>query len=416
MSVGEFTKKIYHPNYVKIGLAGLILRGTVADFFHILFGQVQIIDSVIDIVAIALFIVGLFEVFKVHGSFIIKSFLIFLLIWLFSYYNYPNNRQYIAEEYLQFFVYSLPFMWFGFYLIKSEQFIDLIVPIAKAKLFLALIVQIAILLKLSPDIFQGDYQTASYSLIFGLTVLYYKSTKDKRISDILLSVVGTVVLFLVGSRSIFISVLFYWGIYFIISFKKSRRLFIYVLLALFLGWFGLDFIINRLSVASEASGFSTHLSDALTDNAVFEDEARTLLYAGFVSFIIDSPFGYGVMADRYLSYSSGLFHKPIYPHNIFLELGIDFGYILGLAIIIYLLYIIIRGLYKQTTIMQMTVLILLSSSFIKLLFASTFWGDQLFFLLLGCLLATPRKSTNISIVKNNLKYEKNRDPNLSQKQ
>jgi len=372
---------------VVIGLAGLLLRGTVTDFAHILIGQNQIVETMIDIIAIAMFVVGLFEVIRNFGRVVFFSLIIFAIIWGYSYLFFPENREYISKEYIQFFIYSLPFLWFGYYLIKSNQFIDLIIPIAKIKLILALIVQIAILLKLAPDLFEGDYQTAAYSLIFGLTAIYYKSVRDKKLFDIVLAIVGTVVLLLVGSRSILVSIFFFWLVFFLITVRQKKSSLIIIIVVLLLVWVGMDAFISGLSSASAQVGYSNHISDALSDSALFVDENRTALYAGFFSLIMQSPFGYGVMGDRYLSYSTGLFFKPIYPHNIFLEIGVDFGYVVGTLLIVLLLVYIIKSFVKQSVRLQMTMLVLLSSTFIKLIFASTFWGDQLFFLLIGCLLA-----------------------------
>ena len=63
-----------------------------------------------------------------------------------------------------------------------------------------------------------------------------------------------------------------------------------------------------------------------------EDENRTLLYASFWEAAQDRTFGYGVMGDRYISYHDGFFFKPIYPHNIYLELIVDFGVIIVLSL------------------------------------------------------------------------------------
>lgn len=388
----EETKQIILPQkrqtkLVMIGFAGLLLRGTVTDFSRVLFGENPTIESIIDIIAVSMFIIGLYEILRSCSKVVIGSLFVFSLIWLFSYYFYPENKPYIIAEYQQFFIYTLPFLWMGYYLVKSNALIDLVVPIAKIKLILALLVQILILLHFSPDIFGGDHQTTSYSLIFGLTVLYYKYTKERRIDDIILCVLGTLVLLLVGSRSIFISVIFYWVVYYFLTVKHTRNVVVFLLLALFLLLVGLDPFINSLSRIAESVGYSTHLSESLSEKTMFEDDNRMLLYTSFFSFVKESPFGYGVMGDRYLSYSSRLFYKPIYPHNIILEICIDFGYVIGLIIIVFLLVYILKGMIRRDHRTQMTLLILLSSSFIKLLFASTFWWDQLFFMLLGCLLA-----------------------------
>ena len=147
-------------------------------------------------------------------------------------------------------------------------------------------------------------------------------------------------------------------------------------------------MIQQMLAISGSLGFSTHLSEAVSSGAVFNDENRELLYAGFVSMIWQKPWGYGIMGDRYISYEYGLFYKPIYPHNIYLEVIINFGYVIGIIICALFTFFLFRAILignnKQYKVM---ILVLASTSFVKLLFSSSYWIDQMFFMLLGAMIA-----------------------------
>ena len=170
--------------------------------------------------------------------------------------------------------------------------------------------------------------------------------------------------------------------------SNKQKIIIILSLVVVLLFFNFQQIIAPIASVAESFGFSTHLTDALAQGSVFEDENRELLYAGFWTLIWQEPLGYGIMGDRFISYDTGIFWKPIYPHNIFLELMVNFGYVIGIVLSVTLVYYIFKYVFfSKNTKYTMTLLVLTTTSIIKLLFASSFWIDQMFFMLLGALIA-----------------------------
>lgn len=375
-------------NQTKItcALYGLLLRGTVVDLLKLL--SLSSLEPVVNTIAIGLFLLGLIELLKREIKFICISIIFFAVLWYSTICIHPHNVVYIKDGIVQFFIYSLPFMWLGYYFIKEGVFLDTFLPVARFKLILALFVQINILLVPSKDIFNGDYQTAAYSIIVGLVSVYYLALQEKKCSDIALSIIGTIVLLLCGSRGIFVAVVFFWTVYFVLQIQSRTKIILITSLALIFPLFSVQQLFSPIASIAESLGFSTHLTDALQSGAIFEDEQRKILYTGFLALIWDKPWGYGVMGDRYISYVTGLFWKPIYPHNIFLELMVDFGYFIGIALGIFLIYYLLKYIFFGKSLKySMTLLVLACTSLIKLLFASSFWIDQMFFMLLGTLIA-----------------------------
>lgn len=378
--------KSVNKNIIKYALYGLLLRGNFADLLK--FFSLDSLEPLVDVICIFLFILGTFELLKIEFKFISGSTLFFVTLWTASTILHPSNTIYVKENLLQFFVYCLPFMWLGYYFIRHSIYLDLLLPIGRIKLVLALIVQYLILFFPSRDMFNGDYQTAAYSIIVGLVCTYYLALRDKKDIDKFLSVLGTLTLLIVGSRGIFVSVIFFWLIYFLSQAKKKTKIILIVSTALLFSCFSMQQIFSPIAAISQSFGFSTHLTDAISNGEVFEDGNRELLYVGFWMLIFRYPFGYGIMGDRYISYSTGLFWKPIYPHNIFLELMVDFGFIIGAILGLVLVYYIFKVLlFCKNPKYTMTILVLTCASFIKLLFASSFWIDQMYFMLVGALIA-----------------------------
>lgn len=376
----------HNTNRIKYALYGLFLRGTIVDLFKVF--SMDSMEPIVDVFAIGLFLLGLTELLKQETKFVGYSTILFGLLWGISTYLHPANTVYVKENLAQFFVYCLPFMWLGYYFVKHSIFLDVLLPVAKVKLVLALVVQTIILINPSRDIFGGDYQTAAYSIIVGLISTYYLALRNKKKIDVFLSILGTLILLLCGSRGIFVSLIFFWAIYFISQTGNKQKIAIILSIAIASLFFSFKEIIAPIASVAESFGFSTHLTDALAQGAVFEDESRELLYAGFWTLIWQEPLGYGIMGDRYISYFTGIFWKPIYPHNIFLELMVDFGYVIGIVLSLFLVYFISKNvLFSKNRKYRMTLLVLTSTSLIKLLFASSFWIDQMFFMLVGALVA-----------------------------
>ncbi len=376
----------HNNNKIKYALYGLFLRGTVVDLFKVF--SMDSMESIVDILAIGLFLLGVIDLLKKEFKFVVYSTVILGLLWGISTFLHPANIVYVKENLAQFFIYCLPFMWLGYYFIKHSVFLDVLLPIAKVKLILALVVQTIILIAPSRDIFGGDYQTAAYSIIVGLVCTYYLALRDRKRIDIFLSILGTLILMVCGSRGIFVSVIFFWTVYYVSQTSSKQKIMIILSIAIVLLFFNFQQIVAPIASVAESFGFSTHLTDALAQGAVFEDENRELLYAGFWTLIWQEPLGYGIMGDRFISYDTGIFWKPIYPHNIFLELMVNFGYVIGITLSVILVYYIFKNvLFSKNAKYTMTLLVLTTTSLIKLLFASSFWIDQMFFMLLGALIA-----------------------------
>lgn len=376
---------------IQIALAALLLRGPVVDLFRALGINA---DDIVTPISILLFVIGLVSLIKKHGRFILVSSAIFGLLWLLSARMHPTTIPYIKAEGVQFFVYSLPFLWFGHYFIVSRIYMDMFLPIARIKLVLALIIQVLVLFGLSEDIFKGDYQTAANSIIVGLLATSYLAVQSKKTFDIVLTILGTIILVSVGSRSSLVSVIFFWTVYFVSISRGVRTKVGIAIIAIIFLIVGIDPLLKAVAYLGKSAGFSMHLADALSSGSLFVDEERETLYIGFSALIAKSPWGYGILGDRYISYETGLYWKPMYPHDIYLELMVNFGYIIGSIIALWFTYYLIKSLFIcHNRLYRVSILLLTSVSFIKLLFSSSYWIDQMFFMLLGAILAYPTSLT-----------------------
>ncbi|CEQ23919.1 O-antigen polymerase [[Clostridium] sordellii] len=105
---------------------------------------------------------------------------------------------------------------------------------------------------------------------------------------------------------------------------------------------------------------------------------RDIIYNEIIKSLQSSPIiGIGIGGDRYIS--------GTYAHNIFIEILCDFGFIVGLTIIIVLAYMILKAMITSTVSDYDVIIFWLSVGFIHLIVSSSYLIDIKFWILLGIL-------------------------------
>lgn len=399
--------KLKRENMVFYALAGLMLSGTIINllnvFIKLFFNSTfTYVEKIIDIIGIILFVLFIPELLRKAYRFVIITLVSFSLLWIGAGLIFPENIPYLIENSKQFFIYVLPFSWIAVYLTRNQDFISVFLKIGKTKFVIALITQIVIFIFPKTDIFDGDYMDASNAMLVGIMSVFYLAYKDRKMVDIILSICGIFITLISGSRNVLVAIIVFWILVFIQM--NRRKKFIWLTGILFFGCLLLIFyrpILELVSKIATDIGFSAHLIDALLTNSVFEDSTRLKLFEGFWQAILERPFfGYGVLGDRAISIPKGIWHKPMYPHNIILELFIDFGMLFGSLIITWYAIKIIQGFKSKNEKYKGAVFVLFCCSIVKLMVSSTVWNDQMFFMLSGFLLSYSFQKKRSLVVSN----------------
>jgi hypothetical protein len=122
---------------------------------------------------------------------------------------------------------------------------------------------------------------------------------------------------------------------------------------------------------------------------------RNVIYTQIYNAIWESPvLGSGVFYDRSIS---------AYAHNIFLELWLDFGVVIGTAIIGWLVVHVVR-LIRRCTVTQNAnglamVLLIICTIFGELMFSSSYLREPLFFVLIGMFSSNGRLASRAGVKK-----------------
>lgn len=319
--------------------------------------------------------------------------LFFLFVLVFSVLNFPQNASYIFGDWLDlpynpiyrvvflgFPLLFIPFVIHDFdYLNRKFRFFSRITLLISDFAFVYLIVL---------DDADFEYLTFANYMLLPAVYCFVDSINRKNVPFFLVSLLSLFCAAFVGSRGALISVLVFFLIFcFFFYTNHNKRAFLIVLLLVssVIVFLFYEEIIVGLIKLSESLNFESRSLENLLDSTLFESKGRDEISRELLSGIGKNILGYGIFGDRPITGGS-------YAHNIFLELWVHFGLIVGTLLIIIYLYItfspMIFNKYKYDSDVFVLYFSLFSSTFVKLMFSDsylvypTFWALIAFSILL----------------------------------
>jgi len=143
-------------------------------------------------------------------------------------------------------------------------------------------------------------------------------------------------------------------------------------------------LVSLLDTSLSSRGINSRTLQQLETGEIFDDNGRQTIYALVTNAIKQDPvFGYGVFGDRPIVGPSFIWG---YSHNLFLEIFVSFGVLLGSLILLALLLGCIRYFVRASDRWQAPLLLLALSMSARLLVSDTFWGNPFFWMMLALLL------------------------------
>ncbi len=268
-----------------------------------------------------------------------------------------------------------------------------------------------------------SYMEFSNTLLAGALLSFYYFKKDKKHKPLwlIISIFDVILIFAYGARMALVSmVVFIVLLEFIstaeakISRKKalsiiSLSLLFLVILAFF------DEILGYIVTLFGYIGFDTsYIIKSIFSGSFFESQSRVDIYMGAIQelkamgFNIYGLFGDRIAIDKY-GFSGG--HTTNYVHNIFLEILLSFGWVLGSILIIFICSRIIFGIFKKSNGQYSSVLLfMVCLVFMRLLVSGSFIIDGRFILLFSLFLnpdftKAKSKAKGYSLENTNRKYK-----------
>lgn len=234
-----------------------------------------------------------------------------------------------------------------------------------------------------------EYMTFSYNLLLPTTFILLMCIKEFRLYRAIVAILGVTLIFVAGCRGALLAIIISPLIYIFFFGKldkkiKYRLTILLVVLSLIVVLF-YDPILQLVSRKLIGIGLNSRTLEMLLDSSIMNDSSRGNILQNTVSQI--DLLGCGLWGDRVIL-------DGRYPHNIIVEILVDYGWILGSGIVALVIYILLRGLRKTDATKSVVLCSLLSSGFIKLLLSSSFLAQEPAFYVLIALCASTIDSNN----------------------
>ncbi len=351
-----------------------------------------------------LYLLALPVVLKRNRIKFIGVYFIAIFIFILNYGIFIENRIYLKPLIFPLFFTCLPSLIYAYSIKNWDVLMDIMEKVSKVVFIVGVLI--------AALVFAGHSSVGSYSMSLSyymlLPAIMYM---NDFLNNISLKVgaalaVSLLVILSLGSRGAVLCI----GVFTILKLIKNlkkvtyTRLFIYIILfaIVFVGFIFFDEILEYIYNFLLNYGIKSR-SIRLFQRDNIHLSGRDIIYAKVFNEILKSPIlGLGLAGDRVILSGS-------YAHNIFIELLVNFGVIIGLILVITLLLIIIKSVFTKDLIKYNIIIIWISLGFISLLVSNSYLLDFKFWILLGLSLRIKHcNKYNNSNLKGDLLVENNK--------
>lgn len=233
-----------------------------------------------------------------------------------------------------------------------------------------------------------------YAILPSVMWFLLMAVHKRSLFSFILFVVGLVVTVAWGSRGALLAILFFVLLFFL-KYHKVVFAVVSILSIPFLGLFrgSMLSIFNWIANVTHARKIEKIITMFEENSLEDSSSGRDVLYDRCVDLISQNPMGNGVGWWSVDPFMGGLF-----PHNIFLQVGTEFG-IVGLAILIFVLIVSVKKLFSFGNVEFLMLIYVFSITIGRLMVSSMFWARLEFWLFLALFLCAGLKENNAIIVK-----------------
>lgn len=226
-----------------------------------------------------------------------------------------------------------------------------------------------------------EYMSFSYNILLPTLFLLLMSLQDFRLSTFICAIAGAAVITVAGSRGALLCLLSGGALYelFFAKLSLNKRILLFLLFCLMniliaLFWSN---ILQWLASTLAKNQIESRTVDYLIAGDFLDDSGRFDIYEDGIVHIGLLP--KGLLADRKIS--------GFYVHNLFIEILIDYGYVLGGGLILILAWLTIRSFAVGNREYRLLLVMCFAAGILKLCFSSSFLGmEAAFYTYIGVML------------------------------
>ena len=367
-------------------------------------------DIIYSLLRIALIAFGLTLVLMNNFK-LIKPLTVVVLIMgtvFLHYLIFTDNRPYIISTFSENWIYAVV-LFITVYIVSYEVLEKSMIVSAAIILFMDILLILSPLyVRLFTDYGYGGVGAVySYSLLFPAVVFLYCFNKWKKWYLLIPSLAAFYLIVVYGSNrmSMICYILYVFYVFFFskkgLSVKKIITTLILMIGAIAIA-INLKGIVGWIIQISGISDYSPRILKLLSSDTFLYTSGRDDIFSVLASKVLsgEGVLGYGINGDRVLT------HSHEYAHNIFMELLIEFGIVIGLFIIVMIVYMTVKAVNKRTR-FNSILPVLFCTHIIALFVSGTFWTSNFFWMYISICLsilfpATLETSKRKEIVENGI--------------
>ena len=298
---------------------------------------------------------------------------------------FPQNSIFLEQLIFSFIYIILAYCVVRNDLIDLKELENKIIKVARI-LFFALFIVLASVLKFNVNEEYMNYSDANS--IVSAILLYSAIVKGNK-HDYITGFASFLLILLYGSRGSFLSLCLLILLFLLFkknSIRKQILLYVLFLIILVLILFWNDILYYMRGVLDKFDINSRTIASMFSDS-FFSSLSRKAIYQYLFELIKENALlGIGLCGDRYYMPFVFRSNNIEYAHNLFIEIVLDYGLILGSIIIIYILKQIFSGFFFNKKIDyedKCFIAILFAISFVQLLVSRSYLSEISFFILLA---------------------------------
>ncbi|MGO1470059.1 MAG: O-antigen ligase family protein [Tissierella sp.] len=324
------------------------------------------------------YLIALPSVLKRNRNKFIAIYFISFYIFIINFIFFAQNRIYLKQIIFPLFFTGISSFIYSYSINDWEVLMDVMKKTSKIVFLVGSFISVLIFSGFSNV---GSYSMSlSYYMLLPATVYINELFNKISLKNVFAAGVSLFVIVTLGSRGPILCL----GVFIMLKLVKYLKRLTYNKMPLYLSLFamvgtGLIFFKEILTFAFNflmSIGIRSRSLLLFAEGGIYLS-GRDNLYSDVFEQILNNPiFGLGLMGDRFILGNR-------YVHNIFMEILINFGMLIGLLFIVIITYLIIKSLFIKNAKKYNVIIIWLSLGFIHLMVSSTYLTDFKFWIFLG---------------------------------
>lgn len=344
-------------------------------------------DYFVPLVVIASMLIAFRSLYKRFIMADYAFYTICVIAYVVTYVLFPNNATYLDQFMPLVFFQMLPYFFVGL-LVEPPKQIKVIEYVSMAYIVLSLVYLTATFA--TRDV-GGEEMGLAYSMLPHLLVLLYAVIRKFHWYTLTIFLLGLFRLLGTGNRGSLLCIAFFLFLYLLIAGRFRHKWFVVTIVsaAVLVIWWRQDVVFGYLNDTLAGLGFNTRVFNMMSEGKLSDANGRDVLFSFFKGKIeTGGLFGYGILGDRALmNMENG------YPHNLAVELWVDFGIFLGSALLLVLLYLFVKAyLCASNQDSKAYLALFFTVGVFSLFLSNSYLSNPMFFMAIGYAVRTIRDS------------------------